>query len=71
MSPRFSSSWRIFEAQFKSESDTLVAATDPLTEQFEVISLKPSKSNIVVKLVALAWVPAWRAADGTSVPAWL
>mgnify|MGYP000947096193 FL=1 len=59
------------EAQFKSESDTLVAATDPLTEQFEVISLKPSKSNIVVKLVALAWVPAWRAADGTSVPAWL
>ncbi len=59
------------EAQFTSESDTLVAATDPLTEQFEVISLKPSKSNIVVKLVALAWVPAWRAVDGTSVPAWL
>lgn len=59
------------EAQFKSESDALMAATDPLTEKLDLIALKPSKSNIVVKLVALAWVPYWRAADGVSVPAWL
>lgn len=59
------------EAQFKSESDALTAATDPLTERLDLISLKPSKSNIAVKLVALAWVPHWRSADGASVPAWL
>ncbi len=59
------------EAQFKSESDALMAATDPLTERLDLVSLKPSKSNIVVKLVALTWVPNWRAADGTSVQAWL
>ena len=48
----------------------LAAATDPLTEKLETLSLKPSKSNIAIKLVALAWVPHWRAADGTSLPAW-
>jgi hypothetical protein len=58
------------EAEFKSEADALAAATDPLTEKLETLSLKPSKSNIAIKLVALAWVPHWRAADGTSLPAW-
>ena len=41
------------------------------TEKLDLLSLKPTKSNIVVKLVALAWAPQWRAADGTLVPAWL
>ena len=58
------------EAEFKAEADALAAATDPLTEQLETLSLKPSKSNISIKLVALAWVPHWRAADGASLPAW-
>jgi hypothetical protein len=58
------------EAEFKAEADALAAATDPLTEKLETLSLKPSKSNIAIKLVALAWVPHWRAADGTSLPAW-
>jgi hypothetical protein len=58
------------EAQFKSESDALAAATDPLNEKLETISIKPSKANIAVKLVALAWVPHWRDADGRLAPAW-
>jgi hypothetical protein len=58
------------EAEFKAEADALVAATDPLTEKLEPLSLRPTKSNISIKLVALAWVPHWRAADGTSLPAW-
>ncbi len=58
------------EAEFKAEADALATATDPLTEKLETLSLKPSKSNIAIKLVALAWVPHWRAADGTSLPAW-
>lgn len=61
----------VLEAEFKAEADALAVATDPLTEKLDLLSLKPSKSNIVVKLVALAWAPQWRAADGTLVPAWL
>jgi hypothetical protein len=45
------------EAQFKAETDSLASAVDPLTEKLETVSLKPAKSNIAVKLVALAWVP--------------
>ncbi|NOT21675.1 MAG: ATP-binding protein [Nitrospiraceae bacterium] len=58
------------EAQFKTETDVLAAATDPLNEKLELISLKPTKANIAVKLVALAWMPHWRDSGGTTVPAW-
>jgi hypothetical protein len=57
------------EAQFKSESEALAAATDPLNEKLETISINPIKANIVVKLVALAWTPNWRNTKGTSTPA--
>jgi hypothetical protein len=46
------------EARFKAEADELAAAVDPLTERFEVIPLKPAKSGISVKLVALLWMPS-------------
>ena len=59
------------EAQFKSESEALAAASDPLTEKLEMISLKPTKSNITVKLVTLAWTPYWRNTKGSSTPAWV
>jgi hypothetical protein len=58
------------ETQFKSESEALAAATDPLNEKLETISIKPTKSNIAVKLVALAWAPHWRDGKGLSTPAW-
>lgn len=59
------------EAQFKSESEALAAATDPLSEKLETISIKPTKSNIAVKLVALAWTPHWRDAQGALTAAWV
>jgi hypothetical protein len=59
------------ETQFKSESETLAAATDPLSEKLETISLKPTKSNIAVKLVTLAWMPHWRDQQGVLLPAWM
>ena len=59
------------ETQFKSESDALAAATDPLNEKLETISIKPTKANIAVKLVALAWTPHWRDANGSLNPAWV
>jgi hypothetical protein len=58
------------DAQFKAEADALAASTDPLTEALETISLKPTRQNISVRLVALAWAPAWRDSAGTVTPAW-
>ena len=58
------------EAQFKTETDSLAAATDPLNEKLETLSFKPTKANIAVRLVALAWAPHWRASGGATVPAW-
>ncbi len=58
------------EAQFKTESEALAVATDPLNETLETISIKPTKSNIAVKLVTLAWTPYWRDSKGVTTPAW-
>jgi hypothetical protein len=59
------------ETQFKFESEALAAATDPLNEKLETISLRPTKSNIAVKLVTLAWTPHWRDQQGVLLPAWM
>jgi hypothetical protein len=58
------------EAQFKEESDALVTAMDPLNEKLETISIKPTKANIAVKLVALAWVPHRRDTEGRLIQTW-
>jgi hypothetical protein len=58
------------ETQFKTESDALAAATDPLNEKLERVSLKPTKANISVKLVALAWTPHWRDGKGILTQSW-
>ena len=53
------------EAEFQSETAALERSLDPQTEQLEKVSLKPTKANIAVKLVTLAWVPYW-----DDKPAW-
>lgn len=58
------------DAQFQADTDAAIASIDRTADTFERISLKPTKSNIVVKLVALAWVPHWLNGDGTQTPAW-
>jgi hypothetical protein len=58
------------EAQFKTETDALAVATDPLNERLETVSLKPTKANITVKLVALAWTPHWRDGKGVLTQLW-
>lgn len=57
------------EAQFKSETDQL-SAFDPQSEPLETLALRPTKTNIAVKLVALAWLPDWQDAQGALTPAW-
>ena len=57
------------EAQFKSESDALAAATDPLNEKLDAISIRPNKAGIAIKLVTLAWTPHWQDANEVLTPA--
>lgn len=45
------------EATVKEETDTLAAAANPATEKFEVVTIRPKKTNIVARLCALTWVP--------------
>lgn len=58
------------EAQFKAEIEALAAASDPMHEKLEPVSLRPAKADIAVKLVALAWTPQWRAPNGSTSSAW-
>jgi hypothetical protein len=59
------------EAAFKAESDQLVGATlGAAGEPLETVSVRPTRQNVAVKLVALAWVPVWQDANGRTMPAW-
>ena len=57
------------EAEFQAETAALERSFDPQTEQLETVSLKPTKANIAVKLVTLAWAPYWHQ-GGEVKPAW-
>ena len=58
------------DAEFKAETATLERSMDPQTEQFGTVSLKPTKANIAVKLLTLAWAPYWHDSQGNAKPAW-
>lgn len=45
------------EAAFKEETEELTTRSDAMTEELETITIKAKKTNVGVKLVALAWVP--------------
>jgi len=58
------------EAQFQSETSLLEAKIDPLTENLESISVRPSRADISIKLVALVWAPHWQDSQRNTTPAW-
>ena len=58
------------ETEFRTESRDLEKRINPLTEPLETVALKPKKTNITPKLVALVWTPHWADADGTLTSAW-
>jgi hypothetical protein len=58
------------EAEFQAETERLAGATDPLGERLEPVVVRPSKTNVAVKLLALAWLPYWQEAQGVLTPAW-
>jgi len=53
------------EADFQADTKALERSLDPQTEQLEKVSLKPTKANIAVKVLTLAWAPYW-----DDKPAW-
>jgi hypothetical protein len=57
------------EAEFQAETKTLEGSFDSQTETLETVSLKPTKANINVKLVTLAWAP-YVNDGGQTKPAW-
>ena len=58
------------DAEFKDETASLERSFDSQTEQLETVSLKPTKANISVKLLTLAWAPYWHDSQGQTKPAW-
>jgi len=58
------------DAQFKSETAEIERAAESLSEALETISIKPTKSNITVKILSLAWAPYWHNSQGEKTPAW-
>jgi len=57
------------EAEFEAKAAELQAAGEPSAEPLETLSIKPKKADIAVQLVALAWTPHWRDAQGMLTPA--
>jgi hypothetical protein len=47
-------------AQLESEVGHLTSASDPATEKFETVTIKPKKKDISIKLLGLVWVPHLR-----------
>lgn len=58
------------DAEFQAEVAALDAATDPLTETLEAVSIRPKKADISVQKVALVWAPHSADAGGGLTPAW-
>jgi hypothetical protein len=57
------------EGAFKAETEGLAGGEGP-AEPLETLRVRPSKQNVTVKLVALAWAPAWQDTAGRLTPAW-
>jgi len=58
------------ETLLQSEIQLLETQMTGQSEQLEVVTIKPKKTNISVQLVALAWRPFWRDAANSDTPAW-
>lgn len=56
------------EAKLESEAEEIRDALDPMTLDVEPLELKPRKTDIDVRLVALAWLPFERSPAGLPRP---
>lgn len=58
------------DAQFKEETASLEQSIDSQSEQLETVTMKPTKANIAVRLLTLAWAPHWEDEQGQRTAAW-
>lgn len=58
------------EAEFKAETEKLGGGNEPLTEKFDLITIRPKKTNISLQLAVLTWMPHWQDDRGIITPAW-
>ncbi|MDH7502719.1 MAG: ATP-binding protein [Verrucomicrobiota bacterium] len=61
---------RAIEEQFQSEVESVMNSPNPLTESLDTIVLRPNKSDISVRLLALVWLPFARDNTGALKPAY-
>lgn len=58
------------DAEFKTEMEAIEKASDHQNEPLEILTVKPTKANVSVRLLSLAWAPYWHDANGQARPAW-
>ena len=58
------------EEELQSELDAVEEAIDPVSEELDEIQIRPKKTNIDVRLLALCWLPHWVLPDGSRRAAW-
>jgi hypothetical protein len=56
------------EAELQAEITALDARAEP--ERLEPVAIRPKKTDVRVRLCALAWIPYWRDRAGALTPAW-
>jgi hypothetical protein len=56
------------ETQLQAEVAALDAKSEP--DRLEPVAVRPKKTDVRVRLCALAWTPHWRDRAGTLTPAW-
>ena len=65
---RYSQQREELEAEIAKEEAIITERFDPLQEQLELIQLKPRRSDINIRYLALAWAPYLLHDDGTAEP---
>ena len=58
------------EARMREEVAELEARFDPAAEQFETVSVRPKKSDVDARPVALVWAPHWERPGAPPERAW-
>jgi hypothetical protein len=56
--------------ELETELDQLEDRLDPLTEELATTALRPRRSDVEIRLVALAWAPRRRGSDGSLTDLW-
>jgi hypothetical protein len=58
------------DAQFNAETQALDSLSNSQAETLETLVIKPTKANIAVMTLTLAWAPHWHHAQEQATPAW-